>query len=218
MPTPLLLLCLAWIGYFAVHSALASLAVKTWVAGRWPGLMPAYRIAFNLLAVLGVTPILWLLYRQPGPLLWSWSGIWAYLANGLARAAVAGVFYTLRDYDGGEFLGLRQWRNRIRSVRDQEAFHLSPAHRFVRHPWYFFSLVLIWTRDMSQAMLLSAVLMTAYFIVGSRLEERKLIEYHGARYRQYMVRVAGLVPLPWKIMTPTEARALVGAKDNPEPG
>jgi len=212
--SPSLTILCAWLAYFALHSALASLVVKTWVAERWPGLMPAYRIGFNAIASLGLAPILWLLYSHPGPLIWGWFGAWAYVANGLALAAVAGVFYTLRDYDGSEFLGLRQWRSRTRSVHDQEGFHLSPAHRFVRHPWYFFSLVMIWTRDMSEAMLLSALLRTAYFVVGSRLEERKLIAYHGARYRHYMARVAGLIPLPWKILSQAEARALVSEKSS----
>jgi len=204
-----LTLLLAWLGYFALHSALASLAVKTWVAKRWPGLMPAYRLGFNAIASLGLLPILWLLYRHPGHVVWFWSGTSAWVANGLALAAIAGLLYTLRDYDGGEFLGVRQWRNQTRTVEDQEGFHLSPAHRFVRHPWYFFSLVLIWTRNMSEAMLLSALMMTAYFIVGSRLEERKLIAYHGDRYRRYMEKVAGLVPLPWKNLSKTEVRTLV---------
>jgi protein-S-isoprenylcysteine O-methyltransferase Ste14 len=55
--------------------------------------------------------------------------------------------------------------------------------------------------------------MTAYFIVGSRMEERKLIAYHGERYRRYMGKVAGLVPLPWKTISKAEARVLVSGED-----
>jgi len=208
----LAILLVAWLVYFALHSALASLTVKRWLAARHPDFMPAYRIGFNIIAVLGLLPILWLLFSHPGPVVWSWSGLSAYIANGLALAAVAGFFYTLRDYDGSEFLGLRQWFNQTRTVEDQECFHITSAHRFVRHPWYSFSLLIIWTRDMSAAMLLSALVMTAYFIVGSRMEERKLIAYHGQRYRRYMGKVAGLVPLPWKTISKAEATALVSGK------
>jgi protein-S-isoprenylcysteine O-methyltransferase Ste14 len=210
MPAHLNLLLVAWLAYFLLHSALASLAIKTRVAARWPGLMPAYRLGFNLMAVLTLLPILWLTYRQPGELLWHWSGAWSWLADGLALAAVAGVLHTLRDYDLLEFLGWRQWKNRTRSVADQERFHISPAHRFVRHPWYFYALVLLWTRDLDAARLLTTVLVSAYFLIGSKLEERKLIAYHGERYRQYMTRVAGLLPLPWKVLSKAEAAALVG--------
>lgn len=203
-------LSLAWLAYFALHSLLASLAVKRWVAAHHPGLMPAYRLGFNTVAVLGALPIVWLFYRYPGPTLWQWAGAQAWLANTLALAAVGGFFHSLRFYDMEEFAGLRQLRCGTRTVEDQERFQLSPFHRYVRHPWYFFSLAIVWTRDMNAAMLVSAVMITAYLIVGSRLEERKLLLYHGERYRRYRDKVAGLVPLPWKILARDEADELSG--------
>jgi protein-S-isoprenylcysteine O-methyltransferase Ste14 len=207
----LLPLSLAWLAYFAVHSLLASLGLKRRVADRYPGLMPAYRLVFNAVAVIGLVPVAWLVWRHPGPALWQWTGWQAWVANGLALASIAGFIASTRDYDSGEFLGLRQWRLRTRSVEDQERFHISDFHRYVRHPWYFFSLVLIWTRDMNAATLLSALMISAYFVVGSRFEERKLVVYHGVRYRRYMQRVAGLVPLPGKTLTRREADELTSA-------
>ncbi|MDD5241171.1 MAG: hypothetical protein PHG47_05515 [Sulfuricella sp.] len=207
-----------WLAYFALHSLLASLAVKRRVAHAYPDLMPLYRLGFNLLAVLLLLPILWLVYRDSGPMLWRWHGIGAWLANGLALAALAGFWHSLKYYDTQEFLGFRQRKLQIRQAEDQERFLLSPFHRFVRHPWYFFGLVLIWTRDMNASMLLSAAMMTIYFMVGSRLEEKKLLVYHGEVYRRYMTRVAGLIPLPWKILSAAEADELgtpVGAVSRP---
>lgn len=202
-------LALGWLGYFAVHSALASLVAKRWVARRYPALISAYRIVYNALAVLLLLPIVWLTWRHPGPPLWAWHGALAWLANALAVAAVVVFVVSLKDYDGREFIGLRQWRSRQRQIEDREIFHLSPFHRVVRHPWYCCALVLIWTRDMAAATLVASVLMTAYLIVGARLEEKKLLIYHGAVYRRYMARVAGLVPLPWKTLGAAEAEELV---------
>ena len=204
-------LALGWLGYFAVHSAAASLAAKRWVARRYPALVPAYRIVYNALAVLLLLPIIWLIWRYPGSPLWGWHGALAWLANALALAAVVVFAVSLKHYDGGEFIGLRQWRSRQRQVEDREVFHLSPFHRYVRHPWYCCALVLIWTRDMDAATLVSSVLMTAYIIFGARFEEAKLLIYHGAAYRYYMARVAGLVPLPWKTLSAEETEALVRA-------
>ena len=205
----IVLLSFCWIGYFALHSALASLVVKRRVAADWPNLMPYYRLTFNILASLLILPILWLTYHVPEPMLWRWQGIAAWLANGLALAAIFGFWLSLKSYDMQEFLGLRQLQLHVRKVEDQEHFHLSPFHRFVRHPWYFFGLVLIWTRDMSVTTLLSSVFITLYFVVGSRLEEKKLLVYHGDTYRRYMARVPGLIPLPWKFLTAEEAEALL---------
>lgn len=203
------LLALSWLGYFAVHSALASLRVKGWVALRFPEWMPFYRMSFNVLSVLLLLPILWLMARDPGAQWWGWHGAAAWLQGVLTLAAAGGFVISLRWYDSQEFLGVRQWRSHSRSITDQEAFRLSPLHRYVRHPWYFLGLVLIWTRDMSSAMLLSAVLLTLYLLLGSRLEEKKLIEYHGDVYRRYMKRVPGLVPLPGKTLSVAEAAELL---------
>ena len=162
--------------------------------------MLAYRLCYNLLALLLIIPPLWLTFMLPGPLLWQWNGPAWWIANGLAVLALAGVFWSLRDYDGSEFLGTRQWRERERAVEDQEGFHISPLHRFVRHPWYSLSLILVWTRDMDLPFFITAILITLYFIVGSRLEERKLIVYHGDKYLRYRKLVPALVPLPWRYL------------------
>lgn len=198
-----------WLGYFVLHSALASLPAKRWVAAHHPALMPQYRLVFNVLALLLLLPVLWLTQRHWGPMLWQWQGAAAWLANGLALAAVAGFVRSLAYYDTREFLGLRQWRAHSRRVEDQEHFKLSPFHRFVRHPWYFFGLVLVWTRDVNAVLLVTNLAVTLYFVIGSRLEENKLKIYHGLVYQRYMERVPGLLPLPWKWLGAREAEQLL---------
>jgi protein-S-isoprenylcysteine O-methyltransferase Ste14 len=198
----------AWIGYFLIHSILASLPVKRQVAGRLPHLMPLYRILYNLQALLLLIPPLWLTFSLRGPLLWQWSGLFWWFANGLALAALCGVAWSLRFYDGSEFLGLRQWREREHSVEDQERFHLSDLPRYVRHPWYSLGLLLVWTRDMDPAFLTAALLITLYFIVGAWLEERKLLVYHGELYRRFRKQAPMLFPLPWRFFTREEAREI----------
>jgi len=211
-----LLLVLAWAGFFAFHSLGASLTMKRWVAARRPAVMPAYRLIFNFLALLLLLPVLALMHRLDGAWLWRWEGVAFLFANGLAILAAAGFLWSLRWYDGQEFMGLRQIRGGVKSVEDQEQFHLSPLHRHVRHPWYSFGLVILWTRDMNPALLISALLITLYLVIGYRLEERKLIAYHGERYRRYRERVPALVPLPWKRLDAKEAHR-ISTKENPPP-
>lgn len=205
-PVSLLHLSLAWLVYFGLHSLLASHASKAWVERHWPRLRPGYRLAYNLLATLLLVWPLWLLVRQPGPMLWEWTGIGSWLANGLALLAVAGFLLSSRAYDTLDFLGLRQWRS---GEVMAGGFSLSTWHRYVRHPWYSFGLVILWTRDMSAALLVSALWITGYLVVGSRLEERKLIAELGDVYRRYRERVPALVPLPWRHLTREQARRLV---------
>jgi len=87
---------------------------------------------------------------------------------------------------------------------------LSFAHRFVRHPWYFLGLVIIWTREMNAAFLLTAVTLTLYLFIGSRQEEKKLVACFGEQYRKYQVSVPGLVPRPWRYLSRQQADEILG--------
>lgn len=191
-------LALAWLLYAALHSALAAHGTKAWVSTRRPQAQRYYRVAYNAIAALTLLPVAWMTYAIDGTWLWQWRGFGAWLANGAALGACVGFAASARYYDMAEFLGLRQLRTP--GAIDRGGFVISPFHRFVRHPWYCFGLVLIWSRDMNAPLLLSAIAVTLYFIVGSRLEEKKLLATYGEPYRRYMERVPGLLPLPWKFL------------------
>jgi protein-S-isoprenylcysteine O-methyltransferase Ste14 len=158
--------------------------------------------------VVSLLPPLYLTYAYRGPTLWSWQGGWSWLAWGLSLAAVAAFVWSTRYYDLREFLGLRQLQRQESRVEDQERLRISPLHRHVRHPWYTLGLVLLWTRDMDPALLLSSVVASLYLLLGLRLEEGKLLTYHGDRYREYRKRVPALIPRPWRSLEPEEARRL----------
>ncbi len=69
MPSPssLILLALLWLGYFLIHSWLASLGLKRWVADQpSSGFTPWYRLIFNILAVLLLIP----------PVAYMWYSAW----------------------------------------------------------------------------------------------------------------------------------------------
>ncbi len=203
----LAVILLAWLGYFVLHSLLAASGIKLWVGRRWPQFMPGYRLAFNAIATLALIPVLWLVYGTESAWLWQWRGPWAWVANGVALLAILGVVAAARAYDMGEFLGLRQLSEHANDV--PQTFTVSPLHRFVRHPWYCIGLVLVWTRDMNEPLLVSALAISVYLFVGSWLEERKLIDSYGETYRRYMAAVPGLIPLPWKYLSADEAAALM---------
>ena len=129
--------------------------------------------------------------------------------NGLALAAIGGFLWSLKSYDGMVFIGWRQWRERHQTSSDPERLHISTLHRFVRHPWYFFLLVLMWTREIHLAQLCVYGLVTVYLVLGSWQEERKLIVQYGEAYRIYRRKVPGLIPLPWRWLNTEEAEALL---------
>lgn len=202
-------LALAWLVFFCSHSVLASDTTKRFLQSRHPRLSSVYRLLYNVVALVSVVWPVWLMYEASGPWLWQWTGPFALVAGSVAILAVVGFLLSSRAYDTAEFLGLRQWRSG--RIDTGGALVISTAHRFVRHPWYALALAIIWTRDMDAARLLSAVLVTGYFVVGSRLEEDKLIARFGSAYDEYRRRVPALVPLPWRTLSRTQAIAISAA-------
>jgi protein-S-isoprenylcysteine O-methyltransferase Ste14 len=201
----LILVAIAWLLYGILHSLLAGNGMKQWVAAHWPKTTPLYRLGFNIAAGLLLLPPLWLTYRDPGAAIWvvpSWIS-WPALV-----VAVGGFMWSMRWYDGATFLGLRQWRDHVGPDDEYEAFRISPVHRHVRHPWYALGLLFLWTRDLNAAWLVAAAAITIYLIIGSRLEENKLIALYGDAYRRYRDRVPALLPLPWRSLSTDEAREL----------
>ncbi|KPJ94264.1 MAG: hypothetical protein AMJ53_05635 [Gammaproteobacteria bacterium SG8_11] len=204
----ILILVLLWIGYFVIHSWLASFTVKRWCQKTLPRFSPYYRISFNLLATLLLILPVGFMFAQQGDLIWQWRGYAKCLANGLAITAVVAFVWTLRFYDMREFTGIKQSREQVKEILDQESFKLSPIHRYVRHPWYSLALIIIWSRDMDYMVFTTAIMLSIYFFLGARLEETKLLAYHGDLYRQYCKKVPGIIPRPWRYLTKSEALQL----------
>lgn len=196
---PILLLASAWIGYCGLHSLLASLTVKHWIVQRWPSRSDLYRLAYNLLAVGLLIPLLIATELVSDDWLWRWQGMWAWVAQGITVLVILGFIWSSRAYDLKSFLGISSAH-----VTNAQHLGLSPLHRFVRHPWYFLGLVWLWTRDMDSARLVAALIISAYLWLGSRLEDRKLIVEFGPIYREYCRRVPGLWPRPWRRLNRAE--------------
>lgn len=199
-----LLIALAWAGYGALHSWLASRRIKAWAERHWPARTLSYRLFYNLLAAVLLVALLVVTERADEEWLWRWEGGWAWLTHAVTLAVVVGFAWSSRAYDLQEFLGMKP------AAAQPSRFGLSPLHRCVRHPWYFLGLVWLWTRDMDGARLTAALVISIYVWLGSRLEDAKLEQELGAAYRSYRARVPGLLPRPWRCLTRAEFQRLRG--------
>jgi protein-S-isoprenylcysteine O-methyltransferase Ste14 len=99
------------------------------------------------------------------------------------------LYLAFKAFDGAEFLGLKKEK--------KPELVLSGMYRFVRHPLYFATIILILglfllipTQKMGLVLLISYV----YILVGYRLEERKLVAVFGTTYTTYQKRVKALIP------------------------
>lgn len=198
------LLISAWIVFFVAHSLLANQTIKHYILSVLPGLTPCYRMAYNIVAVVTLIPIVTIHALNQSQPVFKLPGLLNELSICLMALAALGFTWSLKYYDLKAFTGIRACRNKD-TPANQEKLTISPLHRFIRHPWYLFALVIIWSREQNHLELISSVLMTMYFFVGARFEERKLIQEYGESYQQYMSRVPGIIPRPWKILSAEKA-------------
>ncbi len=201
----IVLLIVLWLFYFIAHSVLASNRVKASVQQQFPERAHCYRLFFNLFAVLTLGPIAYLHIITESPTLISWHGWSIYIAYGIRGVAIVGFIWSLRYYDMQAFSGIRSCRQ---GTEPNSTLSISPLHRHVRHPWYFFALLLIWGRDLDQLSMVSTLMITAYLIIGSRLEDKKLIAEFGPGYADYIHQVPGLIPIPGKSLSAIQAQQL----------
>jgi methanethiol S-methyltransferase len=76
-------------------------------------------------------------------------------------------------------------------------FQTNYLYKLVRHPIMTGFLIALWAAQaMTLGRLIFASAMTAYIMIGTRYEERDLVNVLGDDYRRYKERVSMLLPLP----------------------
>jgi protein-S-isoprenylcysteine O-methyltransferase Ste14 len=203
-----LLIFIALMAFGTIHSLLASHESKQ-LARRLLGRNVAtatYRLLYNVLAFITLLPALLLVFRLPDQELYRFPAPWDSIALGLQVLAALGLLYAVYQMDAWFFLGLRQLgeppqlgvRHSIDSTSMPQLV-TNGLHRFVRHPLYTTSLIVLYLASpMSLNWLAFAIGCNVYFFVGSIIEERKLVCEFGAAYRLYQQRVPRLLPRPWR--------------------
>ena len=69
----------------------------------------------------------------------------------------------------------------------------------IRHPWYVAVFIFLWTRDLTAGTIIVNYVLSTYLIVGTLLEERKLVIEFGQEYQRYQERVSMFIPFEWLI-------------------
>ena len=193
-------LAAAWGLYFTLHSLLASEGVKRACEVRWPGVMPRYRLLYNSVAVVTLLPVAWLIFTTHGVPFLVWPEALFWLKVAVVSCAALCFVWSLAYYDLKAFMGFSQSQNSS-TLSSTGTLVISPLHRFVRHPWYCCLLFIVWFRDLDSTQFFTAVMITIYLVIGSRLEEGRLLNEFGEKYGAYQKRVPGLMPLPWRYLT-----------------
>jgi len=184
-------LCLA---FFIQHSIMIRSSFRRWlkkfIRTDYHGAVFAISSGLVLLALV----VLW--QGSPHTLAAS-QGILRWFMHAVFFLSILGVIWGTWALGLFDAFGVRPILSSLRGKEPPPAipFTIRGPYRWVRHPLYFFCLLMIWSiPDLTVDRLLYNILWTGWIIVGSMLEERDLIYSFGEEYRDYQKKVPMLIP------------------------
>lgn len=194
-----LLLAAMWSAYCAVHSLLISPPFLRWVNRQFPNGHRYHRLAFNLFSVLTIIPVAAYTLTLNAAPLFDWDGHLRWLQALFVITGITLIIAGALTYDFKEFSGLAQIKksDACQGIGANCELNTVGVLGFLRHPWYTAVIFLLWARDLDAPTIIVNTILTVYVIVGTFLEEQKLVAVYGPRYRQYQKEVSMFLPIKW---------------------
>lgn len=196
-----LILALLWIAYCIVHSVLISITVTDFLTRALGDQYRFYRLFFNIFSVTTVVPLL--MYsdsaRWKTEMLFAWEGYLRIIRYGLMALGFILAITAARHYNMFQFLGIQQILRRRSgtAITESGEFDSSGVLGIARHPWYLAVFILLWARDLNLAGLIINIILSIYLMIGTLLEERKLVLEFGEKYKAYQRQVSMFIPSKW---------------------
>ena len=192
-----LVLALIWGGYCILHSFLISISFTKVVTRLLKKYYAFYRIFYVLVSILLLIPLINYTFQLDNEIIVTYTQPWSLIRYVLILSSVAMMFWAFFfNYDPLSFFGIRQIQNFIKGNKTNSFGEIKKAGllRITRHPMYFALLVFLWCQTFTKADLVVNTVLTIYIIVGTMLEEKKLLLEFGDAYVQYQQEVPMLIP------------------------
>ncbi len=188
-----------WITWCTIHSGMIWVTVTDNLKRRLGSYFRFYRLFFNLVAIVTIIPVILYGRSLHAPVVFRWEGFMIVFQFFLLAMGIVLWLAGARHYDMFQFLGLRQIRTGAShsALTATGRLHTTGILRITRHPWYLGTIMLLWAGDLNVSTLIGNIILTIYLIVGTLLEERRLVLEFGDDYRRYQKQVSMLFPLKY---------------------
>jgi len=193
--------CFVWIAWCAMHSILIDPLVVKYFKNSMGGRAVYYRLTYNVLSLLTLLPLLVITWIDRGDVVFAWSGWTVLIRLFLFLGAMVCFLGGAKGYDLQNFLGLKQIREGRESLLmgDHQSFSEAGVFGFLRHPWYLGTFLFVWSifGTYYEKNFACVLILSCYLVLGTYLEERKILAEHGDMYRAYQARVSMFFPVKW---------------------
>jgi protein-S-isoprenylcysteine O-methyltransferase Ste14 len=173
--------------YYFLHSALAADQIKDFLKRNFPAIVRSYRFLYSFFAIVNFLLLGWFHSLVHSDLVFTASDTSTGVSVFLMWSGAGIVWLALRSYPFSFWF----------TEPGSSGLVKQGLNAWVRHPLYLGTLFLLlgfFLFSPSYKNLLFVVISILYLIIGSLLEEQKLLKQYGKEYAEYRESVNMLIP------------------------
>jgi methanethiol S-methyltransferase len=186
-----------WVAYCALHSYLISIGFTNLMIRLLKNYYAFYRLFYILFSLALLIPLINftgqfntnIVITNDYPL----SIVRYVLMYGSLLMFFIAFFF---NYDSLSFFGIRQIMNfgKVKKANPSEDIRRSGLLGIMRHPMYLALIIYLWSQTYRVMDIVTNSVLTIYVIIGTKLEEKKLVLEFGDTYIKYQQEVPMLIP------------------------
>jgi len=192
-----LILSSIWAGYCFLHSFLISIRFTNYLTRVLKNYYSFYRLFYVLISLV---LLVWVInYTAPldTTIIITYVPPWSIIRQVMMWGSLLMFFWAFFfNYDSLSFFGIRQILNfkKLKTTNPSEEIKKNGLLAVTRHPMYLALIIYLWCQTFRMADIVVNLILTIYVIIGTVLEEKKLVLEFGDAYRKYQREVPMLVP------------------------
>jgi protein-S-isoprenylcysteine O-methyltransferase Ste14 len=185
-----------WIAYCLLHSFLISTVLTDFLTRLLKDYYSFYRIFFVFISVALLIPLIKYTDQLDSNIIITYSPSLNIIHNMFILSSVSIFLWAFFiDYDSLSFFGIRQILNRKKKkINTSNDLKRNGLLGVVRHPMYFALIIYLWCQTFTAIDIIVNIMLTIYIIIGTMLEEKKLVLEFGDAYVKYQQEVPMLIP------------------------
>jgi protein-S-isoprenylcysteine O-methyltransferase Ste14 len=196
-----LILSTVWAAYCFLHSFLISTWLTNIIARTLKNYYAFYRLFYILISLVLLILVINYGNQLDSEIIISYVSPWSVIRLVLMYGSLLMFFWAFFfNYDSLSFFGIRQILNfgKAKKTNPSEQIKKNGLLGLIRHPMYLALIIYLWCQTFRLADIVVNTVLTIYVIIGTKLEEKKLVLEFGDAYVKYQQEVPMIIPFTKK--------------------
>ena len=192
-----LILSLVWVGYCALHSFLISIRFTNILTRLLKNYYAFYRIFYVLFSFVSLVLVINYSNQIDNEIIITYTPPLSIIRYVLMYGSLLIFFWAFFfNYDFLSFFGIRQIFHfgKVKNINPSEELKKNGLLGITRHPMYLALIIYLVSQNFRVADIVANIVLIIYVIIGTKLEEKKLVLEFGDAYVKYQKEVPMLIP------------------------